>query len=63
MDKYEDGAHRNFLAGVSPVFREELLKEPGKVIELGDTTSEAFSTLIQYIYKPPPPAYVPVSNK
>ena len=57
------GAHRNFLAGVSPVFREELLKEPGEVIEVRDTTSEAFSTLIKFIYKPPPPASAPVSNR
>ena len=49
------GAHRHFLAGVSPVFRTMLfgpMKE-GDVIEVKDTTSEAFNTMIRYIYKPP----------
>ena len=53
------GAHRNFLAGVSPVFRAGLfgpLKETGEVIEVKGTTSEAFNTMIKYIYKPPAPA-------
>ena len=53
------GAHRNFLAGVSPVFRAGLfgpLKETGEVIEVRGTTSEAFNTMIKYIYKPPSPA-------
>ena len=49
------GAHRNFLAGVSPVFRRMLfgpMKE-GEVIDVKHTTSEAFNTMINYIYKPP----------
>ena len=50
------GAHKNFLAGVSPVFRRMLfgpLKESKDVIEVKDTTFEAFNTMIDYIYKPP----------
>ena len=60
------GAHRNFLAGVSPVFRAGLfgpLKETGEVIEVKGTTSEAFKTMIRFIYKPPPPASAPGSNE
>ena len=46
------GAHKNFLAGVSPVFRRMLfgpLKESKDVIEVKDTTFEAFNTMILYI--------------
>ena len=53
------GAHRAFLAGVSPVFRKMLygpLKE-GEEIEVKFTTSEAFNTMISYIYKPPSSGY------
>ena len=49
-------AHRIFLTGVSPVFMGMLcgpLKETGEVIEVKGTTVEAFSTMINYIYKAP----------
>ena len=55
------GAHRAFLAGVSPVFRKMLygpLKE-GEVIEVKFATPEAFNTMISYIYKPPSSGYFP----
>ena len=50
------GAHRLFLAGVSPVFKAMfygLMKEKAEVIEVKGTTPEAFDTLIKYIYHPP----------
>ena len=50
------GAHRLFLSGVSPVFRGMFfgpLKEAGQVIEVNETTPEAFDTMINYIYNPP----------
>ena len=50
------GAHKVLLAGVSPVFRRMLfgpLKEEREVIEVKDTTDEAFKTMIKFIYKPP----------
>ena len=50
------GAHKVLLAGVSPVFRRMLfgpLKEEREVIEVKDTTHEAFNSMINYIYKPP----------
>ena len=50
------GAHRLLLAGVSPVFRRMLfdpMKETGEVIEVKETTPEAFNTVIRYIYMPP----------
>ena len=50
------GAHRLLLAGVSPVFRGMLggpMRETGEVIEVKETTAEAFTTMIGYIYKPP----------
>ena len=50
------GAHRLFLAGVSPVFRAMLfgpMKETEKVVEVKDATPEAFGTLIDYIYRAP----------
>ena len=49
------GAHKVLLAGVSPVFRGMLfgsLKETREVIELQDTTHEAFHTMIKYLYNP-----------
>ena len=49
------GAHKVLLAGVSPVFRRMLfgpLKEEREVIEVKDTTHEAFNTMIKFIYKP-----------
>ena len=50
------GAHRLFLAGVSPVFKAMfygLMKETAEVIEVKGTTPEAFDTMIKYIYHPP----------
>ena len=50
------GAHRLLLAGVSPVFKSMLfgpMKEVGEVIEVKETTHEAFNTMITYIYAPP----------
>ena len=49
------GAHKVLLAGVSPVFRGMLfspLKETREVIEVKDTTHEAFNTMIKYITSP-----------
>ena len=50
------GAHRLLLAGVSPVFKSMLfgpMKEVGEVIEVKETTHEAFNAMISYIYAPP----------
>ena len=55
------GAHKHFLAGVSPVFRKMLfgsMKEED-VIEVEETTYEAFNTMINYIYKPPGSCFFP----
>ena len=49
-------AHKHSLAGVSPVFRSLLYgpwKDAGEVIEVKETTFEAFDTMIKYIYHPP----------
>ena len=49
------GAHRFILAGVSPVFRGMFfgpLRENGEVVEVKETTVEAFDTMINYIYNP-----------
>ena len=46
------GAHRLLLAGVSPVFRRMFfgpMKETDEVVEVKETTPEAFSTMIDYI--------------
>ena len=56
------GAHKVLLAGVSPVFRRMLfgpLKEEREVIEVQDTTHEAFTTMIDFIYKPPGSQFFP----
>ena len=48
-------AHKHSLAGVSPVFRSLLYgpwKDAGDVIEVKETTFEAFDTMIKYIYHP-----------
>ena len=53
-------AHKIFLTGVSPVFMSMLcgpLKEEGEVIEVRGTTAEAFTTMINYIYKAPGPFF------
>ena len=50
------GAHRLLMAGVSPVFRGMLLgpmKDTGDVIKVRETSFEAFSTVISFIYKVP----------
>ena len=49
------GAHKLFLAGVSPVFKGMLyglMKETADEIKVEDTTFEAFDTMIKYIYHP-----------
>ena len=57
------GAHKVLLADVSPVFREIFLKETREVIEVNDTTHEAFNTMIRYIYKPPGSAFFPAVHQ
>ena len=57
------GAHKVLLADVSPVFREIFLKETREVIEVRDTTHEAFNTMIRYIYKPPGSAFFPAVHQ
>ena len=47
--------HKFILAGVSPVFRKEFfgpLKTCGDIVDIKETTIEAFTTLINYIYMP-----------
>ena len=49
-------AHSQLLAGSSPVFRAQFfgpMQEAGKVVEVKDTTSEAFGTMMGYIYRSP----------
>ena len=49
-------AHRFLLAGVSPVFGGMFfgpLRETGEVIEVNESTFEAFDTMIKYIYNAP----------
>ena len=60
------GALKVLLADVSPVFREIFfgpLKETREVIEVNDTTHEAFNTMIRYIYKPPGSAFFPAVHQ
>ena len=48
-------AHRFLLAAVSPVFRREFfgpLATSQDIIDIKETTIEAFSTMIKYIYHP-----------
>ena len=50
------GAHRFLLASVSPVFRGMFygpVRETGEVVEVVDTTVQAFAAMINYIYYPP----------
>ena len=52
-------AHKLLLAGSSPVFRGQFfgpMKETGEVVEVQDTTAEAFGTMIKYIYRSPGPS-------
>ena len=49
------GAHKFVLAAVSPVFRRMLfgpLRETAEVVEVKETTPEAFEAMIRYIYHP-----------
>ena len=49
------GAHSQFLAAVSPVFRQMFfgpIKETAEVIPVKETTAEAFNTMMSYLYKP-----------
>ena len=49
-------AHKTLLAGVSPVFRKQFfgpMKEVAEVVEVKETTPEAFDTVLSYIYKLP----------
>ena len=49
------GAHRFLLASVSPVFRGMFfgpMKETGEVVDVKETTLEAFDTMVKYIYHP-----------
>ena len=49
------GAHRFVLGTVSPVFRRMFfgpMKEMAEEVEVKETTSEAFDTMIKYIYNP-----------
>ena len=46
------GAHRLFLAGVSPVFKGMFfgpMKDTSEVVEVKETTPDAFDTMIKYI--------------
>ena len=50
------GAHKVFLADISPVFKEMLfgpMKGTGEVIEVKEIFPEDFSAMISFIYKPP----------
>ena len=49
-------AHRFLLAGTSPVFDRQFygpMKDIREVVEVKDTTSEAFMTMMNFIYKAP----------
>ena len=50
------GAHKAFLADISPVFKKMLfgpMKVTGEVIQVKETFPEVFNNVIGYIYKPP----------
>ena len=49
-------AHKILLAAVSPVFRKQFfgpMKETADVVEMKETTPDAFDTMLSYIYKLP----------
>ena len=49
-------AHKLLLAGSSPIFRRQFIgsmKETSSVVEVKNTTAEAFGTMLRYIYKGP----------
>ena len=55
-DRQTFGAHKVLISGVSPVFKGMFFgpaKETSEVIEVKETTPEAFETMINYIYNPP----------
>ena len=55
-EKKRIGAHRFLLAGTSPVFRSMFfgpMKETGEVVEVKETTVEAFDAMVKFIYNPP----------
>ena len=60
-DEEEEGqifrAHKTLLAGVSPVFRKQFsgpMKDTMEVVEVKETTYEAFDTMVKFIYHNPP---------
>ena len=59
-------AHKLLLAGGSPVFRKQFfgaLKEnTGEEVIVRDTTIEAFTTMIQFMYKAPEPEKFDIKN-
>ena len=49
-------AHRFLLAGTSPVFNRQFfgpMKDTGEVVQVKDTTPEAFMTMMNFIYRAP----------
>ena len=55
-DEKTIGAHKLLLSGVSPVFKGMFfgpVKETAEVIEVKESTPEAFGTMINFIYNPP----------
>ena len=58
-------AHRLLLAGSSPVFRKQFfgpMKEEQEVIEIQDTTLEAFTVMINFIYRAPAVSFSILQN-
>ena len=55
MEEKRIGAHSFLLAGTSPVFNRQFygLMTIREVVEVKDTTSEAFMTMMNFIYKAP----------
>ena len=50
------GAHKLFLADISPVFKGMFfgpMKETGEVIEVKEILPEVFCSMLSYVYKPP----------
>ena len=58
-------AHRLLLAGSSPVFRKQFfgpMKEEQEVIEIQDTTVEAFTVMINFMYRAPAVSFTILQN-
>ena len=56
MEEKRIGANTFLLAGTSPVFNRQfygLMKDIREVVEVKDTTSESFMTMVNFIYKAP----------